>query len=264
MKQAEKLTRALLTAAKTIFFFTVLSVFLLAGGTGMGSTENPAVKEMLLHADQARGNVEGIVWHITIATNENGLADSRRMTVKVKRNNTLARFTSPANMNDRMVLMKDRNMWFIRSGLSKPVSLSPRQKLLGDAANGDIASTNYVQDYHASLIGEENVRGEACAVLDLKAANKNVTYDRIKYWVSRSRLVGVKAEFYTLSGMLFKTAEFKYDNTVKTTAQADAPFVSELVIRDAIQKDRVTTMTYSNIRIEPIQDSTFNLNLLVR
>ncbi len=221
-----------------------------------------AVKDILKHADQARGNRDGIIWDIMITTNEDGY-DSRGMAVKVKRNNTLARFTSPANMNDRMVLMVDRNMWFIRSGLKKPVSLSPRQKLLGDAANGDIASTNYVEDYAATLLGEEPVRGETCYVLDLKAANKNVTYDRIRYWVSKERLVGVKAEFYTLSGKLFKTADFKYDNRIKA-GNEEAPFVSELIIRDAIQKDRVTTMMYSNIRVEPIPDSTFNLNVLVR
>ncbi len=221
-----------------------------------------AVKDILKHADQARGNLDGIIWNIMITTNEDG-NESRGMTVKVKRNNTLAKFTSPANMNDRMVLMVDRNMWFIRSGLKKPVSLSPRQKLLGDAANGDIASTNYVEDYTATFLGEEAVRGEPCYVLDLKATNKSVTYDRIKYWVSKVRLVGVKAEFFTLSGKLFKTAEFKYDNRIRANNE-EAPFVSELIIRDAIQKDRVTTMTYSNIRVELIPDSTFNLNVLVR
>ncbi len=223
-----------------------------------------SVKDILRHADQARGNLDGIVWNITITTNEEGSKESRGMTVKVKRNNTLAKFTSPAGMNDRMVLMVDRNMWFIRSGLKKPVSLSPRQKLLGDAANGDIASTNYVEDYAATLLGEEAVRGESCFVLDLKATNKNVTYDRIKYWVSKERLVGVKAEFYTLSGKLFKSADFKYDNRIKTSGGQDAPFVSELIIKDAIQQDRVTTMTYSHIKVEPIPDTTFNLNVLVR
>lgn len=223
-----------------------------------------SVTDILRSSDRARGNLDGIVWNITITTTEEGATEARGMIVKVKKNNTLARFTSPVNMNDRMVLMVDRNMWFIRSGLKKPVSLSPRQKLLGDAANGDIASTNYVDDYHGVLLGEETVQGEPCYVLDLKAANKNVTYDRIKYWVSKERLVGVQAEFYTISGKLFKTAGFKYNNRISINGQEEIPFVSELIIRDAIQKDRVTTMTYGHIKVEPIPDSTFNLNLLVR
>ncbi len=249
---------------KRIAFILFGLLVLLYGITKVVYGADLSLREILRHADQARGNLGGIVWNITITANEDGEKESRGMTVKVKRNNTLAKFTSPASMNDRLVLMVDRNMWFIRSGLKKPVSLSPRQKLLGDAANGDIASTNYVEDYAATLIGEEPVRGEPCYVLDLKATNKSVTYDRIKYWVSKERLVGVKAEFYTLSGKLFKTAEFKYDNRVKINNGEDAPFVSELIIRDAIQKDRVTTMTYSHIRVEPIPDSTFNLNVLVR
>jgi hypothetical protein len=237
--------------------FLVFCITKLVYGAG------PDVKEVLRASDRARGNLGGIIWNIMITTNEDGTKESRGMTVKVKGNNTLARFTSPANMNDRMVLMVDRNMWFIRSGLKKPVSLSPRQKLIGDAANGDIASTNYVEDYAGTFIGEEAVHGEPCYLLDLKAANKNVTYDRIKYWVSKERKVGVKAEFYTLSGKLFKSADFKYDNRIQANGD-EFPFVSQLVIHDAIQKDRITTMVYSNIRIEEIPDSTFNLNVLVR
>jgi hypothetical protein len=228
------------------------------------AAEDQSVKDILKHADRARGNLAGIIWDIMITTNEDGEDTTRGLTVKVKGNNTLARYTSPPNMNDRMVLMKDRNMWFIRSGLKKPVSISPRQKLMGDAANGDIASTNYAEDYTAERTGEETVRGEECFVLDLKAANKNVTYDRIKYWVSKERLVGVKAEFYTLSGKLFKTAEFKYDNRATLPDGIAIPFVSELIIQDAIQRDNVTTLTYSNIRVQLVPDSAFNLNVLMR
>lgn len=232
--------------------------------TAAARAKEVPVREVLRHADRARGNLGGIVWDITITTNEEGERESRGMTVKVKGNDTLARYTSPPNYNDRMVLMRDRNMWFIRSGLKKPVSISPRQKLMGDAANGDIASTNYAEDYVAASAGEEIVLGEACHVLDLKAASKNVTYDRIRYWVSKERQVGVKAEFYTLSGKLFKTAEFAYGNRITIATGEEIPFISELVISDAIRKDKVTTLTYSNIRVRELPDSTFNLNVLVK
>jgi outer membrane lipoprotein-sorting protein len=224
----------------------------------------PTVKEILKHADRARGNVEGMIWDIAITTNEDGKDTMRGLTVKVKGDSTLAQYTSPPAYNDRMVLMLDRNMWFIRSGLKKPVSISPRQKLMGDAANGDIASTNYAEDYAGILAGAEPVHGEACYVLDLKATSKNVTYDRIRYWVSKERLVGVQAEFYTLSGKLFKTAEFTYGNRIVLPPSEEIPFISKLLIRDAIQKDRITTLEYTNIQVREIPDSTFNLNLLVR
>jgi len=248
---------------RTIVKIGMAAVFLMLS-LGTVQAEERTVKDILQHADRARGNLEGIIWNISITTNEEGKAETRGLLVKVKGDNTLARYTSPPAYNDRMVLMVDRNMWFIRSGLKKPVSISPRQKLMGDAANGDIASTNYAADYAGVLTGEEPVRGEACYVLDLKAAGKNVTYDRIRYWVAKERLVGVKAEFFTLSGKLFKTAEFRYDNRVRIRDNEEIPFVSELVIRDAIQQDKVTTLTYSHIKFQQIPDSTFNLNVLVR
>jgi hypothetical protein len=245
----------------TFIFGPAILLYLIAG---TARAEGLSVKEILRHADRARGNVAGIIWDIRITTNEDGEDTTRGLIVKVKGNDTLARYTSPPAYSDRMVLMKDRNMWFIRSGLKKPVSISPRQKLMGDAANGDIASTNYADDYAGELAGRDAVKGEECHLLDLKAVNKNVTYDRIRYWVSKERLVGVKAEFYTLSGKLFKTAEFRYDNRVRIDDREEIPFVSELIIRDAIQQDRVTTLTYSSIKIQSIPDATFNLNILVR
>jgi hypothetical protein len=229
-----------------------------------GRAADLSIKEILKRADRARGNVPGIVWDIKITTVDGGMRESKGLRVKVKKNDTLARYTDPPSMNDRVVLMLDRNMWFIRSGLSKPVSISPRQKLLGDAANGDIASTNYSEDYEGKLLGEETTHGERCYVFELRAVNRNVTYDSIKYWISKVRLVGVKAEFYTISGKLFKTAEFKYGNRVRIDEKTEIPFISELVIRDAIQLDRITTLTYSNIKVETIPDSVFNLNLLLR
>jgi hypothetical protein len=248
---------------KSRIFMLITMLVLGVSGREPGAQE-PSVRDILKHADRARGNVAGIIWDIRITTKDEGRDETRGMTVTVKGNNTLARYTSPLNMNDRMVLMVDRNMWFIRSGLKKPVSISPRQKLMGDAANGDIASTNYADDYTGTLAGGETVKGEACHVLDLKAASRSVTYDRIRYWVSTERLVGVKAEFYTLSGKLFKTAEFRYDNRVRISDGEEIPFVSELLIRDAIQKDKVTMLTYSNIQVRTVPDSTFNLNVLVR
>src|SRR3990172_6801235 len=167
-----------------------------------------SVKEILRHAERARGNLEGVTWDVRVTSKGKDAVNTKEMTVK--------------------------------------------------AANGDIASTNYVYDYVAALQEEDKHNGEDCYILDLKALSKQVTYDRIKYWVSKSSLTGVKAEFYTVSGKLFKTAELKYDNSLRIDENTVIPFVSELIIRDAIQKDEVTTLFYSNIKSEKLPDSTFN------
>lgn len=246
-------------------FLKIILVILLSG---LVSYARPVFaqmtpKEILLKADQARGNVEGMEWEIRIESVENGRKQNRTLKLKARDTNSLAEFLSPPKVRGRKLLMIDRNMWFIKPGLMKPVPISPRQKLMGGASNGDIASTNYAGDYEATSVSEDTVNGEPCYLLDLIANNKKATYDRIRYWISRERLVGVKSDFFTVSGKMFKSATFEYGNSIMIQGKP-RPFVSKMIITDAVVNKNITTLTYSKVRIKKIPDSTFNLNLLVR
>jgi hypothetical protein len=153
-------------------------------------------------------------------------------------------------------------MWFAKPGLKKPVPISPRQKLIGGATYGDIAATNYSDDYEATPFEDATIDGELCFVFDLKSIQKKTTYDRIVYWISMERLVGVKAEYYTVSGKLFKTAWFEYDNQVILRKQQH-PFISKMIITDALIKDNVTTLIFSDNKMVKVPDATFDLNLFM-
>jgi hypothetical protein len=220
-------------------------------------------KEMLQKADEARGNAEGIQWEIVIDSVEGGREQHRTLRVNARGYNSLADTLAPANVKGQKLLMQDRNMWFAKPGLSKAVPISPRQKLMGGAANGDIASTNYSGDYKITHTAEGKVGDEACLIMDLKAVDNRATYDRIKYWVSKERVVGVKAEFYTVSGKMFKTATFEYKNTI-TINEKPREFISKMIITSAIIKEDVTAMHYNNAVLKKVSDATFNLNLLTR
>jgi hypothetical protein len=220
-------------------------------------------EEILRKADEARGNMEGVVWEIDIKSIEGGREQNRIIKVSARGFNSLAEFLAPPNVKGQKLLMIDRNMWFVKPGLSKAVPISPRQKLIGGAANGDIASTNYAGDYKVTQTAEDTINGEDCYLFDLSAVDKKVTYDRIKYWISEERLVGVKAEFYTVSGKMFKTATFSYDNSI-TVDEAPRPFISKMVITSAVMKEDVTTMIFGKVAFKKIPDSMFNLNLLLR
>ncbi|MBC8440024.1 MAG: outer membrane lipoprotein-sorting protein [Deltaproteobacteria bacterium] len=218
---------------------------------------------LLAQSDLSRGNVSGIEWDIDIETESEGKIQKNTLQVLVKGTNCLAIYQTPAKMKGRKLLMKDRNMWFIKPGLSKPVPISPRQKLLGGASNGDIASTNYAGDYTIESITQDLLKTEPCFLYELKARTKNVTYDRIRYWVSLPRKIGLKAEFFTLSGKMFKIAFFEYDNTIMLNGQ-EQPFVSKMTIKNAMVETEKTIMAYHDINIREISASAFNLNLLVK
>ncbi len=220
-------------------------------------------KEILTKADEARGNVEGMEWEIDIASVEGGRPQQRLFRVTARTFNSLAEILAPANVKGEKLLMLDRNMWFAKPGLSKAVPISPRQKLLGGASNGDIASTNYAGDYKVVRAAEDAFNDEPCYLFDLEAVDKKATYDRIKYWISKERLAGVKAEFYTVSGKLFKTATFEYEHTVNVGG-SPRPFISKMTITSAVIKKDVTTMRYSKAKFGHVPDSTFNLNLLIK
>ena len=64
-------------------------------------------KEILAAADEARGNVEGVIWDVEIESTENGRNQKRRMRIKAKGYNVLAEIyvakagEGPENSNDR-------------------------------------------------------------------------------------------------------------------------------------------------------------------
>jgi hypothetical protein len=157
--------------------------------------------------------------------------------------------------------MVNGNMWFYKPGLSKPVPISTRQKLMGNAAYGDIAATNYFEDYDAALLHQEMIDDQACHVFDLAARTNTATYDRIRYWVSMSRNVGLKAEYYTVSGKKIKSARMFYRKTVDMDGQ-EKPFISEIQISDAVINTEKTVLKFDNPQLAALPDSLFNQNLL--
>jgi hypothetical protein len=243
--------------------FVLALMFLFSSFVITLSWAEPTPKEILRYADEARGNLEGVIWKVYIFSIENERQQERRLDVKARGFDYLATMTSPSNMKGQKMLMIERNMWFMKPGTKKPVPITSRQKLVGGAAIGDIAATDYTNEYNARPLDDEMVDGELCHVFDLKAIDKKTTYDQIKYWVAKERLVGVKAEYFTVSGKMFKSARMEYKNKVQMRGEPH-PFISKMVITDAVIPKNITTLTFSEPRLVKVPDSTFDLNLLMR
>lgn len=219
----------------------------------------PDAHSILTSSDQARGGgLPGIVWEIKLASRDGDKVDEpQRLVVKAVDESSVAEVFEPVRSKGSKILQVERNMWLTKPGLSKPIPISPRQRMSGQASNGDIAATNYAGDYEAQIIGMENVEGEPCHVLDLKARHKRATYDKIRYWVSVKRSVGVKAEFQSVSGKLLKTALFEYNATIEHDGKR-IPFISKMTIRDALV-DAETVMEFGSVRVKRVAASEFDL-----
>lgn len=222
----------------------------------------PDAQTLLKNSDHARGGgLPGIVWEITLESREGDkVSDRQRIEVRAADDASVAETLEPARFKGSKLLQVERNMWLTRPGLSKPIPISSRQRMSGQASNGDIAATNYAKDYDATLGGAERLDDEPCHVLDLTSKNRRTTYDKIRYWVSEKRGVGVKAEFYSVSGKLLKTARFEYGNTIEYQGRR-IPFISRMKIRDAVQ-DEETTMDFGTVTVRRIPAAEFDLGQL--
>jgi hypothetical protein len=220
--------------------------------------------ELLEASDLGRGGIkDGIEWSGKVETFENGTESTREFYIKAKDHDALVEATAPAKNKGEVFLFNDRQMWFFKPSLKKPVSISARQKLTGQAANGDIASTHYARDYTATLEKTEVLDGVKHHVLLLKAKAPNLTYDQIRYWVSDKTKLATKAEFLTLQGVPFKRGILEYKNKLMLGGK-QIPFVSKLTIVDAKYENNKSILSYSNPKVVNHPSSLFNYNNLTR
>jgi len=219
--------------------------------------------EVLKRADQSRGNLQGISWNVEIEAKEKGHVDSTTYDIKARGFNISGINLAPPKSKGQKLLMQENNMWFHKPGLSKPIPISMRQKLMGQASYGDVASTNYAEDYDAIRLADETVDGVDCYVFDLKSRNSRTTYDRIIYWVDKERMVGVKADYYTLSGKRFKSANMEYGSKVRIGEEI-RPFISEITIYEELMSGDVTTLSMTKPKLSPLPDYIFNINLFMK
>ena len=219
--------------------------------------------ELLAATDRARGGgLPGIQWSATVATVENGREQYQELTVEARGPDSLVTFEAPARIRGQRLLMRGRNLWFVRPDVRRPVPISPRQRLMGAAATGDVAATNYADDYEAVDLWQDACKESQCYVLDLHAAHTDVTYARILYWVDQRTRLGVRAEFYAQSGRHFRSAEFEYNNQI-SFQDTDVPFVSRMRIVDELTGD-VTTLSYRDPEAVSIPARRFDPQNLVR
>lgn len=239
----------------------LLAVTLLAAAPASA----PDAEALLRDSDRARGALpEGVTWTVVVDSTEAGETTRRSYRVRARGVDALCEALSPPRHKGEVIVFNDRTLWYVKPGLRRPIAISARQRLQGDAATGDVTSTNYARDYAGTVAGEDEVNGEPTWRLDLVARSKSVTYYRIRYWISKQRRLAVKAEFLTVGGDVFKTASIEYGNRVREPGGGEVDFPSRVTIRDAMGAGDVTVLTYESPRAERHPPAIFNVNNVAR
>lgn len=230
---------------KTPLFSLLLSLPLVAA-----AIDDPA----LAAAEKARGiltGATGVEWVVSVKSEgADGNRTAKFYTVS-QAGRVFAEVIEPEDARGRRYVAEaDGKMWFWRPGLSRPVSVSKRQRLSGDAAIGDLASTSYVDGYSIESREPGELNGEAVTVFTMKANSLGDTYKQIKYWVTQSGHLGKKAEFFAQSGTLLRTATMEYGNTAD-----GGPFLSQMIVKES---GRTVTLRFSEVDLGQFPDDLFD------
>ena len=176
----------------------------------------------------------------------------------------MIRFVLPARDAGKLMLKNGSDMWFYDPTNKASVRLSPQQRLLGQASNGDVATVNLSKDYKPALMGEENVqdgerRTRKAHKLALTAVSPDVTYASIEMWVDAESNRPIKARFFAESQRLLKTVYYR-----KFQPQLGIERPTESVIIDGLDHQSVTLMRFSDYAARNIPEIWMQRDYLPR
>lgn len=176
----------------------------------------------------------------------------------------LVRFAAPARDVGKLMLRNGIDLWFHDPANRASVRISPQQRLLGQASNGDVMTTNLARDFDAEWVGEETLqdgekRERKTVILRLKALREDVAYPLVEYWVDPVNKQPVKANYYTTQRRLMKSAWFR---RFEDTLGAVRP--TETVIIDGLNNQWVTIMRNSRYRFQDVPEAWLQRDYLAR
>lgn len=177
---------------------------------------------------------------------------------------TLAAFVLPARDAGKLMLKNGDDMWFYDPVNKASVRLSPQQRLMGQASNGDVMTVNLARDYAAKLLAEEDLTdGERklrkTYKLGLTAAVPSATYATVELWVDADNSQPIKGRFFAESGRLLKTV---YYRRFQPQLGKDRP--TESVIIDGLNPQSVTVMRFADYTAPAIPQAWFHRDYLPR
>ncbi len=158
---------------------------------------------------------------------------------------SLVDIRSGASKGNR-VLLSDKGMYVLVKRSSRPVRITPIQRLLGQASYGDLAGLQLSDDYNSELLKEEN----DTIVLKLSAKNKKATYSSINLWINKQQHYPIKAEAYLRSGKLYKKMRYIVKDNL----------VSDIIYTLPDVSNKKTIMQFDSIIEKKIPNRLFTSN----
>jgi hypothetical protein len=231
----------------------------------------PAAADIIARADRVRNPEVGFRLTNTLVEYSAGQERDRAvLTIYAREDKAsraysdLVRYVEPQRDAGKLVLYNGANMWFYDPSSKSSVRISPQQRLLGQASEGDVVIANLSRDYKTTLSSVEHLQDadrqdRDCWHLELAPNGSDAMYGRVEYWVERGTFRPIKGKFYADSGRLLKIAYYH-----RYSSQLGELRPAETIIIDAVDTKLVTTMTMSDYRAQEIPEAWFQRDYLPR
>ena len=208
---------------------------------------------LLKRSDAFRNGWSSFVTRVKITNYEAGKPDEEKLYQVSQKgaDRTYVEFLSPREKGRHLLMLGD-DMWVYLPDTSRPVRITPLERLSGDASNGDVARTNYAADYAPVYVRTEKLGETECHVLELTARRKGATYQRIIYWLRADDARPVRAEFYLTSGKHIKSASF--DDYAQVGGKTQ---LRRLTLYDEIRHNSHSLLEYSSTTPRELPDKLF-------
>lgn len=219
----------------------LLSSFAFLLSTTPARADDPAA--ILGRVDRYRSPLASFSIDIELTSFAGSKSETTRMRVFGKGDDrSVVEFTYPQSEKGKSLLMLRDAMWIYLPSASKPIRISPLQRLMGQASNGDVARTSFTVDYKASSVAEAREGDRDAWLLELAAKDPAVAYKRVQLWIDRSTHEPIRADFHVASGKLVKRAHYR-----EFREMAGRRTVSRIEIDDLLRPGHRTVMKYSNL-----------------
>ena len=234
-------------------FLLLVTIAFLVAWAVVGHAATPDAEALLKRSDSYRNGWPVYTLRVKITNFESDKSDEESLYQVSQKgtDKTYVEFMSPRDKGRHLLMLGD-DMWIYLPDTSRPVRITPLERLSGDASNGDVARTNYAVDYTAAYVRDEKVGNENCYVLDLAAKRKGATYQRILYWVRVEDARPVRAEFYLTSGKHIKSATFD-----EYAFSGGKMLLRRLTLYDEIRHNSHSVLEYSGAAQRDLPDKLF-------
>jgi hypothetical protein len=258
----------------TIFCLMTALLLIFTAGQAPLADERPSAQTVIVRSDAVRNPEVPFRLNLRLTEYVDGAERNEvilRVFSKIDRASgqfkNLVRYLEPPRDLGKGVLMYGTTMWFYDPASRTSVRISPQQRLVGQASQGDVITVNLARDYTAKLVGphdgetlaDADRKQRRCWHVELTPSNAGAIYGKVDYWVEKETYRPVKGKFYSDSGRLLKIAYYH-----KYQEQLGVQRPSEIILIDGVNTRLVTTINSYGHHAMNIPDSWYQREYLPR